>query len=344
MHAAAHRQDPSPATEASPALKKRNFIRFPVAIDRRRLLADYESIPPDAWGVSYWDVHCSIDVLLLRGGDKGDAGDFCAQEIKNNPILEKLPYIASLIEPDGPFGGAVYAFIFKTKPNGITRAHRDRKEEWHRALRIHMPIVTNPGAFLLAEGRAKHLEVGEAWSFDNQSLHAVVNGPETRVHLIIDVNPNPKLFDLMHRATIDPGRPDPERWEKVAAHLAPRAGQLKVADDRPLTPAEKQEQGMAVDGFATRIVRTNLIGRAFGAPLKSGDIVFAVNGVESNAQSRSVLDHIRMNHAPGETVTLAIVRKGRRIEKRMRLWPDYCHPKRLLDKVVHPGRAAGGNY
>ena len=60
-------------------------------------------------------MHCSIDVLLLRGGDKGDAGDFCAQEIKNNPILEKLPYVKSLIEPDGPFGGAVYAFIFNQK-------------------------------------------------------------------------------------------------------------------------------------------------------------------------------------------------------------------------------------
>ena len=37
---------------------------MPVDVDRLR--AEYDSIPGDAWGVSYWDVHCSIDVLLLR--------------------------------------------------------------------------------------------------------------------------------------------------------------------------------------------------------------------------------------------------------------------------------------
>src|SRR6185295_17342262 len=113
--------------------------------------------------------------LLLRGGDKGDEADFTSQHVRNSPILTKLPYIASLIEPQGPFGGAVYATIFKTKPNGITRIHDDPVDVWRRAIRIHIPIVTNPGALLLAEGRSKHLNPGEAWTFDNQSLHSVVN-------------------------------------------------------------------------------------------------------------------------------------------------------------------------
>jgi hypothetical protein len=319
-------------------------MELPVEIDRGRLLQDYAAIPDSAWGVSHWDVHCSIDVLLLRGGDKGEAADFFTHEIKNNPILDMLPYIASLLDPDGPFGGAVYAFIFKTKPNGITRAHRDRKEEWHRAVRIHMPIVTNPGAFLLAEGRAKHLEVGEAWTFDNQSTHAVVNGGETRVHLIIDVNPNPKLIALMGAARIDPGEPDPERWQRAAANLAARPAHLKVAQEKPLSPSEKKERGVGVEGFAARIVGITPMGRLLRTPLKPGDILLGVNGVDSHAEARTALDHIRMSYSPGDTVTLAIMREGRKIERRMRIWPDHYHPRILVDRVLHRGRSAHGTY
>lgn len=338
----ARASSPAPAPYDTP--KKQNFMQLPVAIDVGLLLKDYASIPDSAWGVSHWDVHCSIDVLLLRGGDKGEAADFFTQDIKNNPILEQLPYIASLLDPQGPFGGAVYAFIFKTKPNGITRAHRDRKEEWHRAVRIHMPIVTNPGAFLLAEGRSKHLEVGEAWTFDNQSTHAVVNGGETRVHLIIDVNPNPKLVALMQAARIDPGDLDPERWQRAAAHLSPRPAQLKIAQEKPLTPAEKTAQGIEADGFATRILRMNLMARLLGAPLKPGDILLSADGVKSSAQSRSALDYIRITYRPGQTVTLAILRDGRRIERRMRILPDHYHPRVFLDKLLHRGKVAEGTY
>jgi hypothetical protein len=344
MHAASHVRQASLAPEQFQTPKKQNFMRLPIWIDGGKLLRDFAAIPDSAWGVSHWDVHCSIDVLLLRGGDRGEAADFFTQDIKNNPVLEKLPYIASLLEPNGPFGGAVYAFIFKTKPNGITRAHRDKKEEWHRAVRIHIPIVTNPGAFLLAEGRAKHLEVGEAWTFDNQSTHAVVNGDATRVHLIIDVNPNPKLIALMSGATIDPGEPDPERWQRAAAHLAARPAHLKIAQEKPLSLQEKKERGVAVDGFATRIVRVNFMGRLLGTPLRPGDILLSVNGVKSHAEARSVLDHIRMTARPGETVTLGILRQGRQIERQMRIWPDYYHPRIAVDRILHRGKSTVGKY
>jgi len=54
--------------------------------------------------------------------------------------------------------------------------------------------------------------VGEAWTFDNQAKHSVVNGDATRVHMIMDVNPNPALGNLLRNATFDPGVLDAERW------------------------------------------------------------------------------------------------------------------------------------
>ena len=164
------------------------------------------------------------------------------------------------------------------------------------------------------------------------------------MHLIIDVNPNPKLIALMRAARIDPGDLDPERWQRAAAHLSPKPAQLKIAQEKPLTAAEKTAQGIEADGFATRILRTNLMARLLGAPLKPGDILVSADGVRSSAQSRSALDYIRTTYRPGQTVTLTILRDGRRIERRLRILPDHYHPRVFLDKLLHRGKAAEGTY
>jgi hypothetical protein len=331
---------------------KQSFLKLPVPIDATRLLDEFGRIPTDAWGVSHWDVHCSIDVLLLRGGTKGKAEDFTTAEVTSNPILEQLPYISSLLAPEGPFGGAVYAFIFRTKPNGITRVHSDNDEAWWRTARIHLPIVTNDGAFLLAEGRAKHLEVGEAWTFDNQSRHSVVNGNATRVHMIIDVAPNPKLAQLLENATFDPGDLDPERWALTGGiHAHNRIAPLVAAVGEPLSISEKDALGLNPDGFATRIagirkradLKVALKAVLSRSPLKSRDIVVAVNGVETSALSRTALDHIALQHQPGETVTLDVLRNGDRLALKMHLKPEhYLSPRMLRRFMTNAGNGKSG--
>jgi len=316
------------------ACAKKSFLKLPVPVETSRLLAEFGQIPEEAWGVSHWDVHCSIDVLLLRGGHKGGAEDFTTRDVVNNPILERLPYIASLLAPEGSFGGAVYAFMFRTKPNGITRVHDDGDEVWRQTVRIHVPIVTNDGAFLLAEGRAKHLSVGEVWTFDNQSRHSVVNGNATRVHLIFDVNPNPKLAELMRRAVYDPGVPDPERWAHTqATRGAGRVPPFMFSTGEPLTIAEKHGLGLDPDGFATRIVRVGRKGALLRTPLKEGDVVTAVNDVDRSVLSRTALDHIRLKHGAGETVTLDVLRQGVKRRVAVRLRPYYYFSPSL--RVAH---------
>lgn len=306
------------------ACTKRSFLKLPVAIDTADLLNEFKNIPETAWGVSHWDVHCSINALLLRGGNKGTDEDFTTNEITNSPILNKLPYISSLLAPEGPFGGASYAFLFSTKPNGITRVHDDGHEVWKKTVRIHVPIITNEGAFLIAEERAKHLSVGEVWTFDNQSDHSVVNGSSTRVHLIFDVNPNPKLAGLMNHAIFDPGIHDPKRW---ALTLGPRRDNRKpplmFAVGEPLPPSEKKSMKLNPDGFATRIVRLGKKGTLLMTPLRRGDIVTAVNNVEESVLSRTALDHVRLKHEAGETVMLDVLRHNEKIRVAIHLKPDH---------------------
>ena len=62
----------------------------------------------------------------------------------------------------------------------------DRPEEI-LAERFHVPIVTNPGAFLYCEQEPKHMKDGELWWFNHKSWHHAINaGTEPRIHLIVD--------------------------------------------------------------------------------------------------------------------------------------------------------------
>jgi hypothetical protein len=56
--------------------------------------------------------------------------------------------------------------------------------------RVHVPIKTNPSAFLIMD-RAYHLEVGSAYKVNVERHHAVVNhGNDSRIHFMFEVDEN----------------------------------------------------------------------------------------------------------------------------------------------------------
>ncbi len=207
--------------------QKRSFLRFDCDPDIETLLKEFNSIDQSVWQSTYWgSIHCSIGMLLLRGGDKGNELDFFSEEVFDMPILKDLPYIQHLVGEDGPFGRAHYAFIFKMKPNGVTLTHQDVIEKWFDMYRIHIPIITNPGAHLIVDERSQHLAVGHAWSFDNQSDHGVVNGEHERVHLILDVPYSEKMAGQIDAADCLPG-------ERVEQHVAKISGTQQAVSSYP---------------------------------------------------------------------------------------------------------------
>jgi hypothetical protein len=78
-----------------------------------------------------------------------------------------------------------------------------------------VPLITNPGAHLIADGKSIHFEAGFAWSFDNHSRHGVVNGELERIHLIFDVPFNDKLAGCIDRAEWLPGQETPAHVRKI---------------------------------------------------------------------------------------------------------------------------------
>jgi Aspartyl/Asparaginyl beta-hydroxylase len=297
---------------------KRSFLQLPVEVDTDRLGAEYRSIPAEAWDSSHWDTHCSANMVLLRGGNQGTSEDFSSTESVDHEVLGPLPYTSWLLGDSGPFGGTSYAFIFRMKPLGVTRPHVDLNPAWFEPFRIHVPITTNEEAFLLSEGRSKHLEVGEVWTFDNQSKHAVTNGDAVRTHLIFDVPRQPKLLELLEHARFDPGVEDPERWRR--AELPDTVASEPYAEAEPISRAEKEALGLDVDSFASRVESLRKIARFTRADLQVGDIMWAVNGVSECAVARTATDYIQVRHRPGEVVDLSILRNGDNRNIRLRLF------------------------
>ena len=299
--------------------KKRSFLQLPVTVDVERLVEDYHRIPPEAWSSSHWDTHCSSNMVLLRGGSEGTAGDFVSSATVDHDVLRALPYMRWLVGDAGPFGGTSHAFIFRMKPFGVSRPHTDDDPAWFAPFRVHIPVVTNDGAYLLSEGRAKHLRVGEVWTFDNQAKHAVVNGDAVRAHMIFDVQPSARLFELVGDARFDPGSEDPEHWRM--AQLPDSVPSMAYATSSPVGGPEKAALGLPLDSFASRIDGLGRIARLTRADLKIGDIVCAVDGVSECAVARTATDYIQIRHRPGETVHLRILRQGAQTTTRLRLYP-----------------------
>lgn len=296
---------------------KRSFLKLPVAIDVDALLDDYRSIPPEAWSASHWTKHCSSTMLLLRGGRQGTQEDFTTSDVIDHDCLKTLPYISSLIDNNGTFGEITYAFIFRMKPMGVSRPHVDDNPAWKTPFRVHVPLTTNDDAMLLSEKRGKHFDVGEVWTFDNQSEHAVVNGDTVRTHLIFDVQPNPKLRHLLENATFDPGTEELEAWNRAA--LPDASPVLSFAQAEPLSIPEKKAMGLRPDGFASRITERRPVARLWRVPVRVGDVVYSVNDVDECAVARTALDYIHLRHNPGDTVRVGLLRGDEKREESVRL-------------------------
>lgn len=79
--------------------------------------------------------------------------------------------------------------LSRVRPGQRHPLHVDvQRSDW--VTRVHVPLVTNPGAWMLfeEEGERVHFEAGHAYTFNTLARHAFGNdGDQDRTHLIFDV-------------------------------------------------------------------------------------------------------------------------------------------------------------
>jgi hypothetical protein len=75
----------------------------------------------------------------------------------------------------------------------------DRKgPRWYFRGRFHLPIVTNPEAYVLLDGDLFHLQEGRLYFFNNGCIHSAINDGETDCfHLVWDMLLTEATIELM---------------------------------------------------------------------------------------------------------------------------------------------------
>ncbi len=202
---------PSPRALAKPY----RFLRLPLTLDVDALVRELEQELP--WTSSLWKWHRGTDFCVLRGGPEGPRpGDSLVTGTGiDAPILSCLPAHRATL--DAAFGvPAAVAWIGRSPPGATIRLHVDNTPHWDEHHRVHVPLITTPGARLCVEGRFIHFPAGSAWMFNNSRPHGALNDGPARLHLIVDLPATPQLDAMIERARPEPGELDPEALARLA--------------------------------------------------------------------------------------------------------------------------------
>jgi hypothetical protein len=99
------------------------------------------------------------------------------------PLLDAaiLPY--GFAQPEFP-----KAMLARLEAGQVIDSHVDGAGSNLRTHKIHVPLITNPGALFMSRDEGFHLAYGRAWEVNNIAPHGGVNrGEEDRIHLIFEV-------------------------------------------------------------------------------------------------------------------------------------------------------------
>ena len=188
----------------------RPLLQLPIRFDAAALAADVAALPRSAWvphpqGFAGND---AVPLISVNGGLNDEfSGPMAATE-----HLRRLPYVSSLMQELGGVWGR--SRLMGLGPGAVVPAHVDIHYYWRTHIRIHIPVVTNPGVRFHCGGESVHMEPGEAWVFDSFQTHEVRNeGREKRIHLVLDTVGSARIWDLIEAA--NSGTPVPaSAWQR----------------------------------------------------------------------------------------------------------------------------------
>lgn len=108
-------------------------------------------------------------------------------------LTTRLPAITALVE--SLRFDIIWARLGCLEPDSFLWEHVDYVEFGRvDALRIHVPLITNPEARLIIGSRAIHMQPGYVWKLDPRERHGAANlGASRRIHVIVDCRRTPAL-------------------------------------------------------------------------------------------------------------------------------------------------------
>lgn len=175
----------------------RPLLRLPIRFCADTLAREVEALPRDSWMAhpQQFDGNSSVPLISPGGANIHQAvGPMAPTE-----WLRRCPYILEIMQAlDSTWGRSR---LMGLDPGAEVPEHVDINYYWRTHLRIHIPVITNPGVLFHCGEETVHMEPGECWTFDSFRQHRVENrGSERRVHLVVDTVGSERLFDLVEAA------------------------------------------------------------------------------------------------------------------------------------------------
>ena len=176
---------------------KQPFLKLPIRFDADALAAEVRALPPSAWTPHPTGFVGNEAVRLVTpGGEDSDAieGPMAATE-----SLNRCDYVRQIMaELGGVWGRSRFMGL---APGREVPPHIDINYYWRTHLRIHIPVITNPGVLFTCGDETVHMTAGECWLFDSFLWHDVQNkGDAQRIHLVLDTVGGGILPELMKAA------------------------------------------------------------------------------------------------------------------------------------------------
>lgn len=159
------------------------FLRLPIRFDPDALAAEVRALPDWAWSPHPTGFVGNEAVRLVSPG--GQQTDEFAGPMGPTEQLELCPYIQEIM---GEIGGVWGRSRLMGLAGGAdVPSHIDTHYYWRTHLRLHIPVVTNPGVLFTCGDETIHMKAGECWAFDSFRRHKVENkSSEQRIHLVLD--------------------------------------------------------------------------------------------------------------------------------------------------------------
>ena len=175
----------------------RPFIRLPLDFDAARLAQEAAQLQAAAWRPHPLGLEGNSAVALIsRGG--GDNDDFGGR-MAATPHLGGCPYHQQVMASFGEV--LARSRLMKLDAGCEVKNHVDFNYHWYTRVRIHIPVITNPGVMFHCGDEKIHMAAGECWIFDNWRRHNVVNGSgQDRIHLVIDLSGSSRFWKMVRQA------------------------------------------------------------------------------------------------------------------------------------------------
>lgn len=173
------------------------LLQLPIRFSAEKLAAEVRALPPSAWDPHPTGFAGNEAVRLVTPG--GEPTDAIAGPMASTPHLLRSPYMMEVMAQLGGVWGR--SRLMGLAPGAEVPEHVDANYYWRTHMRIHIPVVTNPGVLFTCGGETVHMAAGECWVFDSFQWHDVQNkGKEQRVHLVLDTVGGEGFGELLEAA------------------------------------------------------------------------------------------------------------------------------------------------